>query len=130
MTDLREFRTKPNPDQPGRCPSIDPHDELQCARAIHEDDACSFGVVFCSGREDTARAETALWIAENVEVPGELWMRAAGDRRRDSIVKRELFDVHIRNRYAVRYVLDDRQQVVDMWRSLGLTCMQVARGDF
>lgn len=87
-------------------------------------------VVFCSGRDASARAETAQWIAENVEVPGELWMRPEGDRRKDSIVKRELFDAHIRDRYAVQYVLDDRQQVVDMWRGLGLTCMQVAPGDF
>jgi len=39
----REARTKPNPDQPGRCPSIDPHGVLQCTRAIHEDDACHCG---------------------------------------------------------------------------------------
>ena len=27
-------------------------------------------------------------------------------------------------------VFDDRNQVVDMWRSNGLTCFQVAKGDF
>ena len=27
-------------------------------------------------------------------------------------------------------VFDDRQKVVDMWRELGLTCMQVDKGDF
>ena len=27
-------------------------------------------------------------------------------------------------------VFDDRNQVVDMWRSNGLTCFQVADGDF
>lgn len=32
--------TKPRPDQPGRCPSIDPHDTLQCTRSIHDDDQC------------------------------------------------------------------------------------------
>jgi hypothetical protein len=30
----------------------------------------------------------------------------------------------------VAMVFDDRQQVVDMWRSNGLTCFQVADGDF
>ena len=35
--------TKPRPDQPGRCPSIDPHDTLQCTRAIHDDDQCQAG---------------------------------------------------------------------------------------
>ena len=87
-------------------------------------------VIFCSGREDTARETTVQWIAEHVEVPGRLYMRAAGDRRKDAIVKRDLFDRHIRHEYDVRYVLDDRQQVVDMWRALGLTVFQVARGDF
>ena len=27
-------------------------------------------------------------------------------------------------------VFDDRQKVVDMWRDLGLTCFQVASGNF
>ena len=27
-------------------------------------------------------------------------------------------------------VFDDRQKVVDMWREIGLTCMQVAPGNF
>lgn len=54
----------------------------------------------------------------------------AGDMRKDSIVKRELFDAHIRDVYDVHYVLDDRQQVVDMWRGLGLAVFQVAPGDF
>jgi hypothetical protein len=27
-------------------------------------------------------------------------------------------------------VFDDRQKVVNMWRDMGLTCMQVAPGDF
>ena len=30
----------------------------------------------------------------------------------------------------VAMVFDDRQQVVDMWRQNGLTCFQVADGDF
>lgn len=42
----------------------------------------------------------------------------------------ELFDRHARDEYRVLVVLDDRKQVVDMWRSLGLTCLQVAEGNF
>lgn len=87
-------------------------------------------VIYCSGREDSAREVTAAWLKAQVGVDGALHMRAANDKRKDSIVKRELFDQHIRGRYDVRYVLDDRQQVVDMWRALGLTVFQVAKGDF
>jgi hypothetical protein len=37
---------------------------------------------------------------------------------------------HIRPNYDVKYVIDDRDQVVDMWRSLGLRVLQVAPGNF
>jgi hypothetical protein len=57
-------------------------------------------------------------------------MRAAGDTRADAVVKRELFDAHIRDRYAVTAVFDDRDSVVAMWRGLGLTVFQVAYGAF
>lgn len=40
----RKMRTtRPDPSQPGRCPSIDPDDTLQCTRPIHDDDACRVG---------------------------------------------------------------------------------------
>lgn len=89
-------------------------------------------ILYCSGREDTARDATRDWLTRHVagSESDPLFMRRADDKRRDSIVKRELFDEHIRHDYAVAYVLDDRKQVVDMWRSLGLTVMQVAEGDF
>ena len=38
-----KYRTTPNPGQPGRCPSIDPHGVLQCTRSIHDDDQCRAG---------------------------------------------------------------------------------------
>lgn len=100
---------------------------IEAVRAAWHD---GYDVVFCSGREDTARELTEKWIAKHVSVPGPVFMRAEGDRRKDSIVKRELFDTNIRNHYDVRYVLDDRNQVVAMWRALGLTVMQVAEGAF
>lgn len=89
-------------------------------------------IVFCSGREDSSREATEQWLDLHVNRTDDepLFMRAADDKRRDSIVKRELFDTHIRHNYDVRYVLDDRNQVVEMWRALGLTCFQVAEGDF
>ena len=57
-------------------------------------------------------------------------MRTLGDMRKDSIVKQELYEQNILGKFNVSFILDDRQQVVDMWRSLGLTVFQVAEGDF
>ena len=56
-------------------------------------------------------------------------MRQDGDFRRDDIVKQEILDKYI-DKDRVLFVLDDRDQVVDMWRRNGLTCFQVAEGDF
>jgi hypothetical protein len=87
-------------------------------------------VVLMSGRSAEFREQTERWLATNNIAYFELHMRAEGDVRKDAIVKRELFDAHINGKWNVSFVLDDRQQVVDMWRSLGLICLQVAPGDF
>jgi predicted kinase len=91
-------------------------------------------IIFLSGREGTeqCRADTAIWLRYNVDrTPSEpLFMRAEGDYRRDSIIKRELFDKHVRGHFNVRRVYDDRNQVVQAWRSIGLTVFQVAEGAF
>jgi predicted kinase len=87
-------------------------------------------VILMSGRTAKFRPETERWLAANDISYTELHMRAEHDVRKDSIVKRELFDLHVRGRWNISFVLDDRQQVVDMWRSLGLVCLQVAPGDF
>lgn len=88
-------------------------------------------VFFMSGRSERCRADTEQWIAVHYGTRYEdLLMRPRGDTRRDAVVKRELFDQHIRGKFRIRYVLDDRNQVVAMWRRMGLTVFQVADGDF
>lgn len=54
-----------------------------------------------------------------------LLMREGGDTRRDSIVKAEMYRYHIAPYFDVRVVVDDRPQVCDMWRELGLHVIQV-----
>lgn len=87
-------------------------------------------VVLLSGRGEEHRARTEAWLRAH-EVPyDELWMRAAGDQRRDDVVKAELFDRHVRHRFAVRVSLDDRDRVVAVWRRMGLPTWQVNYGNF
>jgi hypothetical protein len=57
-------------------------------------------------------------------------MRKAGDDRKDSLVKEEIYNNNIAPKYNVFLVLDDRDQVVKFWRSKGLQCWQVAPGAF
>lgn len=87
-------------------------------------------VIIVSGRDDTYRDVTIKWLARFGIKPTELFMRKAGDRRADSEIKREIFEESIRDHYDIQFVLDDRNRVVKMWRQLGLTCLQVAEGNF
>jgi len=101
---------------------------IAAVRAMH---AAGHAIVFCSGRDEVCRPETEAWLELFVGVPHEaLFMRPLDDSRKDAIVKREIFDTRIRDRWRVIGVFDDRQQVVRMWRALGLTVFQVAEGDF
>ena len=59
----------------------------------------------------------------------DLFMRMAGDKRPDYVVKKDILDNFIKIS-DVWFVLDDRKSVVDMWRKAGLRCLQVQEGDF
>lgn len=87
-------------------------------------------LIFLSGRPDSCRAETEKWLKTHVGRYDELYMRAAGDTRNDAVIKMELFDKHVRDRFNVVGVFDDRDRVVRLWRALGLPTFQVADGDF
>jgi hypothetical protein len=81
-----------------------------------------------SGRSDEAREQTIDWI-EAFNIPHDhLRMRAASDFTPDEDLKRQWIAEY--DLALILCLFDDRKKVVDMWRSLGLTCFQVAPGDF
>ena len=86
--------------------------------------------IVMSGRDGSCRDITIKWLEDNNIKYDSLLMRGEDDFRKDSIVKKELFDNHIKDKYFIEYVLDDRNQVVDMWRDMGLKCLQVQPGNF
>tara|TARA_R110000868_G_scaffold406520_1_gene687019 strand:- start:1284 stop:1775 length:492 start_codon:yes stop_codon:yes gene_type:complete len=95
---------------------------------------CRNEVIFVTGRPERTRLVTELWIANNVgfstyDMYFTLYMRPDGDTRPDYVVKQEILDTKL-DKDRILFCLDDRQQVVDMWRANGLVCMQVAKGDF
>ncbi len=87
-------------------------------------------ILTVSGRSDKFRNETAFWLDDCGIQCDALFMRKEGDKREDSEVKREIFDNEIRGKFYIEFVMDDRNRLVKMWRDLGLTCLQVAEGDF
>ena len=88
-------------------------------------------IIYLSGREDKYREPTQRFLSDhNLSNNNILIMRETDDTRADNIIKWEIYQEHIEPNYDIHFILDDRQQVVDMWRSKGLTCFQVADGKF
>jgi hypothetical protein len=75
-----------------------------------------------SGRkEDLGRTGTENWLKSHGINYDHLYMRSAGDGRRDSVIKKEIFDTYIRENYLVYAVFDDRPSVVrELWVEEGL----------
>jgi predicted kinase len=93
--------------------------------------ADAHNIIFCSGREDKYEPETRRFIEKHLpDMKYQLFMRKTGDMRKDAIIKEEIYRNNIEGKYFVKLVLDDRNSVVALWRSLGLVCFQVAEGNF
>lgn len=95
-----------------------------------------FSIIFVTGREACFRKITLNqideWISDKNGDPIDyiLMMRNEKDYRPDTEIKREIYDKYIKDEHDVLFVIDDRKSVVDMWRSLGLVCLQCAEGNF
>lgn len=87
-------------------------------------------LILLSGREGKFEDQTKAWLDKHQIKYDALFMRTIGDTRNDAIIKQELFEWNIRDKYNILFALDDRNRVVDLWRRLGLTCFQVNYGDF
>jgi predicted kinase len=79
-------------------------------------------VIFMSGRSKVCEGDTAQWLWNHSLKTRDtyLFMREAGDSRRDYLVKYDLFNEHVRDKFNVLFVIDDRWQVRQMWQKIGL----------
>jgi predicted kinase len=88
-----------------------------------------FEVIIISGRQiDRAGKDSVTWLKQHGIPFKHIFMRQGGDNRPDDVIKQEILDRLPKDR--IDYVLDDRNSVVAMWRRNGLTCLQVADGNF
>lgn len=89
-----------------------------------------------TGRDSFVREQTIEWLVRHThflsyQLKGSLVMRNHGDHRDDTELKASWLDAIpplIRARLAATF--EDRDRVVAMWRSKGITCFQVAPGNF
>lgn len=77
-------------------------------------------VILLTGREDKWKIITEKWLSDHAVKYDLLLMRATGDHRADYIIKKEIFDAAIRNKYSIFFAFEDRKQVKKMWVRLGV----------
>lgn len=91
--------------------------------------AVDSAIIVLSGRDSDCITETADWLLNNGVKFTELHMRVSGDKRPDYLVKYELFDQQLRNRFHVLGAFDDRLQVCRLWYRLGVPLMRLGVPD-
>ena len=87
-------------------------------------------IYLITAREKNWKKITQHWLRLN-EIPYDnLLMRNDGDKNSDADVKLKIVKEYV-NPKRVGFVLEDRDDVVQMYREeLGLTCLQVNKGDY
>ncbi|MGY3805526.1 phosphatase domain-containing protein (plasmid) [Pigmentibacter ruber] len=102
---------------------------LWCATIINKFKD-SHKILLVTGRMESSRKITIEWL-NKFDIKYDLLLtRKDNDFRKDSVIKEELYKNFIEPHFDVLFCLDDRKQVVDTWRSLGLICLQCADGEF
>ncbi|QBO62918.1 putative polynucleotide kinase [Escherichia phage vB_EcoM_G2469] len=107
---------------------------VEYVKMLHQ---AGYTIITVSGRESGTKEDsmcyyeaTKKWM-DTFSIPWEMHIqRNQGDTRKDDVVKEELFWNCIAPYYDVKLAVDDRNQVVEMWRRIGLECWQVNHGDF
>ena len=87
-------------------------------------------IIICSGRDSICLEQTTRWFDNNFTGGFDfIYMRNNKDNRPDWQVKYEMWKDICKN-YYISYIIDDRCQVVDYARSLGLKVFQVEYNNF
>lgn len=98
-----------------------------------------YEVLFVTGRSDVCEDDTVEWVLNHlVQVPLinlltelslelniSMLMRKDGDRREDTIVKKELYEEIVKEGHEVILAIDDRPRVLKMWQELGIPILAV-----
>lgn len=102
-------------------------DLIQAMIAVH-------GVhpIFMTGRTMEYYDTTVHWIGRHIPTLKDLTLLMREDRNfeKDTVLKKRLYETNVKPEFDVLFVLEDRKQVTDMWRELGLVCLQCAEGDY
>lgn len=88
-------------------------------------------IIIISGRPNTKIVynQTLFWLKKN-KIPFDYLYLVDRDGIPDAENKKYFYEKNIANKYNIEFILEDRNNVVSMWRKLNLTCLQVNETDY
>lgn len=104
-----------------------------CAELVQAMRGTGVWPIFVSGRDGAFEVATRKWLKRYLNLADSdylLFMRPSDDYRKDTDLKRQIYEECIRAHWDVRFCVDDRKQVVETWREMGLVCLHCAEGEF
>lgn len=101
---------------------------ISILKSLNKED---FKIYILTGRLETTKKASLKWLSENNIEFDQFWMR------KDNNVEKFLSDEILKENWLLEIgknnimcVFDDRTKIVNMWRRNGVTCFQVADGNF
>ena len=94
-----------------------------CQKMLEVFSKNGYAIIYVTARSEDTKSKTINWLRNNSCIIDGLYMRPAKDFREDSIIKKEIYENFLKDKYEIAFCLDDRMHVAEMWRSLGLTCL-------
>lgn len=96
-------------------------DMVQCYQHHHPDHQ----TLLITGRPTSYKAPTEAFLTKHDIIYHQLFMRDPYDWRGDDIYKREVYENHIKDRFTIHAVFEDRLACCRMWHSLGLPLFRI-----
>ncbi len=86
-------------------------------------------IIIMSGRDAVCKDITEEWLKFYGIEYDHIFMRPEDDFRKDNIIKKEIYENNIKDKFNLLCVYDDRLQVVKMWYEEGIFCFNVNSGN-
>lgn len=90
----------------------------------------NYAIILLTGRQEKARKITENWLKKYDISYDLLIMKRDDDFRKGNIYKEDVYNNVLSKEFEILFAIDDNDDVVKLWRSLGITCLQCASNDF
>lgn len=86
-------------------------------------------IIIVTGRDESCKDITIEWLELHNIKFDQIFTRPKDDYRKDTVVKKEIYNNEILNKYNLLCVYDDRLQIIDMWYEQNIFTFNVNQGN-